>query len=640
MGVPEPQQPVALVSMPWSAAKLPSIQLGTLDAALRGAGLTSERHELYVDFCAQVTPALYNRLANGNEFLIEWLFSRDYFGNETGNWLEAFEAIRPKVDLPNDEYEQEIVEGLKAAAIHFLDHCEKSINWGKYDVIGFSLSTQQLGPSLALARRIKKNYPDVCIVFGGSMCTGEAGGALLKLSPYVDIVVRTEGEIVFPELIKRNRSGKSLGGLAGISYRDERGQIVEEESGSLFENNTERPFINYDPYFAKIQQYKLEKSINPMMAFESSRGCWWGEKSQCSFCGLHEIMKYRPKQQQFVLAEMEHLAKRHNHSRFYAVDLIAPKPFYAEFFPEIERRGYDWQLFYEIKSNVSRQQLAAFVDGGGLVIQPGIESLQDGSLKRMHKGAHVLQNIQLLKWCLEMGVTVYWNYLMSLPGEEASDYDGAAEKARTLFHLEPPSTIRDVLITRYAPYHKDPDKYDVTDLKPHHFYNLVFPVDQHILDGFAYLFEATWPTKEDAKTYTSELKQACLDWKQAGARGVKLDAYKNPDGSLTVIDTRTEDHKKHHIPADDAKLYLLMDRKTLRARLPQLLEEKSPTCAANIARSGGIEKRLTMWIETGLVIQEGEQILALAVKRWQDADVIVPKRKISLKAVKGETAIP
>ncbi len=621
--------PVALVSMPWSAAKLPSIQLATLDAALRGEGFSSERHELYLDFCAQITPALYTLLANGEEFLIEWLFSRDYFGNEAGNWLHEFERERPKITLPNRADDSDIIEGLKIAAVRFLDRCEQEINWQRHDIIGFSLSTQQLGASIALARRIKLCHPSVRIVFGGSMCTGDAGNAILALCPYVDAVVRTEGEIVFPELIRRWRRGKTLDGLKGVSHRSQQGNIIGEPSGALFQNNSPRPFLNYDPYFAKIEKLDLRKSLNPMMAFESSRGCWWGEKSQCSFCGLHEVMKYRPKLQEFVLQEMEHLASRHNHDRFYAVDLIAPKQFYQTFFPEIEKRGHHWQLFYEIKSNVTRKQLAAFVDGGGQVIQPGIESLQDASLKRMHKGAHVLQNIQLLKWSREMDVTVYWNYLMSLPGEDGADYDGAAEKVRHLIHLEPPSTIRDVLITRYAPYHKTPEKYGIRDLKPHRHYALVFPTDAAAIDGFAYLFEADWPTRETAVHYTSELKAACRDWKKLDKQRPRLDALKNEDGSLTLVDTRRGDEIRYQLSPAESALYLLLDGKQLEHRLERMLAAANPRALDSINQRGGVAAQLDTWQGTGLILREDQQVLALAVKRWRDDTIILPKKEIT-----------
>ncbi len=623
----EQGEKIALVSMPWSAAKLPSIQLATLDAALRGQNLVSDRHELYLDFCAQITPALYTLLANGDEFLIEWLFSRDYFGNETGNWLNSYEQERQRIALPNGADDSEIVEGLKMAAQYFLDQCEVQIDWGQYDIVGFSLSTQQLGASLAMARRVKRKHPAVKIVFGGSMCTGEAGGALLALCPYVDAVVRTEGEIVFPALIRRWRNQESLDGLEGVSHRNSQGSVVNEPAGALFQNNSPRPFLNYDPYFAKIDQFSLRKSLNPMLAFESSRGCWWGEKSQCSFCGLHEIMKYRPKQQDFVLEEMEHLAQRHNHGRFYAVDLIAPKQFYQTFFPEIERRGHQWQLFYEIKSNVTRKQLAAFVDGSGDVIQPGIESLQDSSLKRMHKGAHVLQNIQLMKWCREMGVTVYWNYLMSLPGEDAADYDGAAEKVRKLVHLEPPSTIRDVLITRYAPYHKTPEKYDIQNLRPHKHYDLVFPAPASVIGNFAYLFEAEWPTQDSAQQYTADLKSACRDWKRAEKHKPRLDAFRQSDGSLSIIDTRSGVETLHTLSPEEAALYLLLDEKQLDYRLAPELEEKDPLALKAISHSGDLTKKIDEWEQAGLVLREGDQVLALAVKRWRDESIILPRRK-------------
>ena len=46
----------------------------------------------------------------------------------------------------------------------------------------------------------------------------------------------------------------------------------------------------------------------------------------------------------------------------------------------------------------------------------------DRVLKQMKKGVSGLQNIQLLKWCKEMGIHPIWNFLIGFPQESADDY--------------------------------------------------------------------------------------------------------------------------------------------------------------------------------------------------------------------------
>ena len=49
--------------------------------------------------------------------------------------------------------------------------------------------------------------------------------------------------------------------------------------------------------------------------------------------------------------------------------------------------------------------------GGMTSIQPGIESLSTRVLQVMQKGVSAAQNIQLLRWCGEVGINVAWNLL-------------------------------------------------------------------------------------------------------------------------------------------------------------------------------------------------------------------------------------
>jgi radical SAM superfamily enzyme YgiQ (UPF0313 family) len=59
------------------------------------------------------------------------------------------------------------------------------------------------------------------------------------------------------------------------------------------------------------------------LPFESARGCWWGMRHHCTFCGLNgQTMAFRAKRPQRVLEELRDLARRYHSFKFMAVDNI------------------------------------------------------------------------------------------------------------------------------------------------------------------------------------------------------------------------------------------------------------------------------------------------------------------------------
>ena len=114
------------------------------------------------------------------------------------------------------------------------------------------------------------------------------------------------------------------------------------------------------------------------------------------------------------------------------MDNILDLKYFKTLLPELARQGARVSLFYETKSNLKKDQVRLLRDAGVTMIQPGIESFSDEVLKLMKKGVSGLQNIQLLKWCKEIGVEPLWNFLLGFPGESPDEYqrDGRPRRAR------------------------------------------------------------------------------------------------------------------------------------------------------------------------------------------------------------------
>jgi hypothetical protein len=74
----------------------------------------------------------------------------------------------------------------------------------------------------------------------------------------------------------------------------------------------------------------------------------------------------------------------------------------------------------------------------------------------MKKGVSAFQNNQVLKWCKELGITPYWNFLWGFPDEPMHEYSRMAEIIPFLSHLPPPQSFGKILLDRFSPYYFEP----------------------------------------------------------------------------------------------------------------------------------------------------------------------------------------
>ena len=47
------------------------------------------------------------------------------------------------------------------------------------------------------------------------------------------------------------------------------------------------PMPDFSDYFHARERSPAAAQVPPVLLFETSRGCWWGAKSHCTFCGLN-----------------------------------------------------------------------------------------------------------------------------------------------------------------------------------------------------------------------------------------------------------------------------------------------------------------------------------------------------------------
>src|SRR5208282_4131178 len=291
---------------------IPSIGISLLQAGLRRQGSTCDTYYPNLLFAARIGCLSYREVNSNSPWLAlagDWLFAEDLFGPDPGrdqayikNILEEKFAhyFRPRKI-------RRLLE-IRARVRRFLDESMDHVPWTKYDVVGFTSSFQQNTASLALAKRVKAAFPGKKIIFGGANCEGEMGIELHRQFPFIDFVCSGEGDRAFPELIRRLATGEDTRRIAGIISRAGRETVVPPEIVSPILDLDALPYPCYDDYFAQLESARLNRRFAPNIPFESSRGCWWGAKMHCTFCGLNgATMTYRSKSPQRALDELVHL---------------------------------------------------------------------------------------------------------------------------------------------------------------------------------------------------------------------------------------------------------------------------------------------------------------------------------------------
>jgi len=483
---------VALVNMPFSHSKYPSIQLGTLSALLKSKGIPVDCHHLNVHFAHKIGVPLYEMICEKRALFGEWIFSYLLFRDNPKRadyprlFKPVFEQVAKESGHPTSFFE----DMAAGTAPQFLTWALTAIDWGQYKIVGFTSTFDQNVASLTMAKLIKDLYSDVTIVFGGANYDGEMGLEYFRAFPFIDHVVVGEGEEVFPELVRYILAENGGTVPSGVTYR-EGAAISFTPNHSLFSDFAKTGPPDYDDYYHLLAELgEAAQGLDRILLYEGSRGCWWGEKHHCTFCGLNaQSMKFRAKSSEQAAQEMAYLSSRYDTARFRLVDNIIDMKYIESLFGRFAADHCDLDVFIETKSNLQKSQIRTLAAGGVKCMQPGLESLSMNQLQLMDKGVTPMQNIICLKWSAYYRIAVSWNILLGFPGETNEDYRRQIDLIPSLFHLHPPEGTGKFWLQRFSPYYTKPHKYGVRITGPWAAYEHVYDARQVDVKKIAYDFE-------------------------------------------------------------------------------------------------------------------------------------------------------
>ncbi len=516
---------LCLVVPPFDAIGFPALGSAVLASACKARGVNTRIVYGSILLASRLGFEDYNALCNSTqrEMTGERLFAPFAYGEA------ELATLGPPV--PFDADTQILFDKVAGAIGPFVEALVRQIVASKPKIVGISTNFQQNMAAIAVARGVKARAPETCVVLGGANVSDPMGEGIAAVFPWIDHIFAGEADIAFPDFCER---------LVRDGVRPAERVIRCPPINDM--RVVSAP--DFADYFFALRHFqkrgRLPPSLPDFLTLETSRGCWWGEKNHCTFCGLNaDGMGFRIKPAETALAEIRELTGKWGVQRIHFSDNILPLSYFGDVLPALASWPERPRLFFEVKANLRDEQLALMARAGIDTIQPGIESLSSHVLKLVRKGVSALQNVALLRTAQAHKITVVWNFLYGIPGETAEDYEAMFELIPKIEHLHPPSGVNRIIVDRYSPYHFDAERLGIGAIAPFPSYGSIYPKDAP-LEQIAYHFwgEYTTPVLQ-SPALRDGLKNAVATWRtQWTGRGPQVSVIAVGPGKAVIRDTR------------------------------------------------------------------------------------------------------
>ncbi|HUP42767.1 MAG TPA: RiPP maturation radical SAM C-methyltransferase, partial [Thermoanaerobaculia bacterium] len=460
-----------IVVPPFAGLDRPSLGAHLLQACARVRGFRVEVLYANLQFAAEIGEIRYQAVCFApTSFLLgERVFAATAYGVPPlgrGEFTEETTELGRPEDDPALSLGLPDLREVEAAAASWIDRLTEAILRLEVPVIGCTTMFEQTAASVALLKRLKRARSETVTIIGGPNCEGEMAEGIRTLSDGIDHVFSGECERAFPDFLAALRAGERPGSW-----------LVR---GSPCLDLDALPITDFTGFYRQLAHFLPESVVAESgelwLPYESSRGCWWGEKSHCTFCGINgETMAFRAKSPDKVISELRVLSAQHPTPKVCMVDNIMPHTYFKTLLPRLGDEVPGLELFYEQKANLTLEKVEALRRAGVSLIQPGIEALATPLLQLMAKGVQARQNLALLRYCRAVGLGVNWNLLYAFPADSAEDYEDTLSLMPLVHHLMPPDGPCHLSIDRFSPYFRSPERFGISAMLPMPSYAAILP---------------------------------------------------------------------------------------------------------------------------------------------------------------------
>lgn len=284
-------------------------------------------------------------------------------------------------------------------------------------LLGISVLTgPHIGAAVRVSKAVKKLRPDLPVVFGGwhsSLATQQT-----LREPYVDAIVRGQGELTLLELAQRIAERQPWHGVRGLSFKDAGGKIIHEPERPVADINT-LPAPAY--HLADPGIYAAASGIR-QLAYTSSVGCPY----QCNYCTDQVFYKRRfnAYRVERVVEDLAELVPRYNieHVPLFDSNFLVDRKRAVAIARGILASGINFQWDFQTSTDflalMSEDDVRLLAESGVHHIGFGTESASQEVLALMNKRfQHVEQMVETARKTHLAGIHVVFNIILGYPGE-------------------------------------------------------------------------------------------------------------------------------------------------------------------------------------------------------------------------------
>ena len=289
----------------------------------------------------------------------------------------------------------------------------------KPDVVGTTAITPSIYKAEEVLKIASEELPDAVTVLGGIHATFMYKQVLSE-APWIDVIVRGEGEEIFLNLITMIDQGAwpaDRYDIEGLAFRDGEQIVATKAAPTIKDLDSLEPdwsLLEWDKYIYVPLGVKV---AIPNMA----RGCPF----TCSFCSQWKFWRdYRVRDPKKVVDEIENLVNEHGIGFFILADeepTINRKKF-IQFCQELIDRGLPDKVKWGINTRVTDimrdKELLSFYREAGLVhVSLGTEAAAQLKLDQFNKETKVGENKEAIRLLREADIFVEAQFIVGLDNE-------------------------------------------------------------------------------------------------------------------------------------------------------------------------------------------------------------------------------
>jgi anaerobic magnesium-protoporphyrin IX monomethyl ester cyclase len=312
--------------------------------------------------------------------------------------------------LEKNQCEVDVID-CQASKLSYEDF-KREISKRRPNIVGMTSTTLTYKSALRIAEIAKEVIPSCLTVLGGCHVTFWDVEALQEC-PYLDVVVRKEGENTIVELVERLEAGKDFHDILGVTCRKGE-EIVRNPDRPYIEDLDSLPFPAHHLWpIDRLRKYG--KVIFPLM---TSRGCtFW-----CEFCSAVRMFgrKFRMRSPKSVVDELEYLHNTYGAANFtfYDDSFTVDQSRVEEICRDIHSRNLriKWDCGTRVDM-VTKDLLQKMSEAGCIAVWFGVEAGSQRVIDAMGKGFSLNRTKKAFKLAKEAGLMTIASAVFGFPGE-------------------------------------------------------------------------------------------------------------------------------------------------------------------------------------------------------------------------------